>query len=286
MSENIAPVETNSLSASDNAAPASTPASTSQPAAPAVAATPTPSANTGVPSTGAPAVEPSWLKSRLDETRASTARQLQSQFQSYLEQERANSRAELERVQTQLRAVLGVTPPANPEIEQVRNQFSQVYPGLSKIEDKAEMIMKIIEQANDLQAQNDHYWEAYGRQTMDNVFKKAEEAIGGALTDEAKRYLHSSFVGWVQSSPENQQRYSSDPSIVDDFVRVVTSSFIDPVRRSASATVQGRAGAVAALPQNDPSGGLRTNNAPKPGNLDERAALAWGLFNSKQNPGG
>lgn len=258
------------------AAPTATP--TSAPAAPVAAATPI----SATPSAGAPAVEPSWLKQRLDETRQSTTRQLQAEWG----RREAEYNARLEQTQRQLQALAGVTPPQNPEVEQVKSQFGNLYPGLAKIEDKAEAIMQIIERANDLQAQNEHYWSTHANRTMDSVYKAAETALGGQLNDDAKRHLYTSFIGYVQSSPELTQRYSQDPTIVDDFMRAFTSSFIDPVRRAASATVQGRASTIGGLPQDTPSGSVRTNNAPKPANLDERAQLAFELYKQKTNIGG
>ena len=142
--------------------------------------------------------------------------------------------------------------------------------------------MEMLDRAGDFDSQNQHYWQTYGRQTMDSLFKHAQETIGAPLSDEARRVLHSSFVGFVQSSPELTSRYASDPTIVDDFWKAFSSSFIDPSRRSATATVAGRA--VAALPQDTPGGAPRATPGPVPANLDERAASAWALYNHNAKP--
>jgi hypothetical protein len=142
--------------------------------------------------------------------------------------------------------------------------------------------MGLIERAGDLESQNSHYWQSYGRQTMDNLFKHAAETVGSPLTDDAKRVLHSSFVGFVQSSPELTARYANDPTIVEDFWKAFSSSFIDPSRRAATAPAIGRA--QAATPQDTPGGAPRATPVPQPANLDERAASAWALYqqNAKQ----
>jgi hypothetical protein len=119
---------------------------------------------------------------------------------------------------------------------------------------------------------------------MDRLFTHASESLGSPLTEEGKRQLHSSFVGFVQSSPELTERYSNDPTIVEDFWKAFTSSFIDPVRRTASATVQGRV-ASAIVPQDRPGAPAPVSSGPKPANLDERANQAWALYQQNKRPG-
>lgn len=248
---------------------AATPAT---PAAPVAAATPT--ATPQAPATGVPdGYVPSY---RLRETREAAAREAQQTYASQIEA----ARREAEQYRNQLHALVGVQPPQNPEVEQVRNQFGQLYPGLSQMEQRAQQIMELLDRAGDLESQTSHYWQTYGRQTMDSLFSKAQETIGVPLSDDAKRVLHSSFVGFVQSSPELTNRYSNDPTIVDDFWKAFSSNFIDPSRRAATATVVGRA--AASLPQDTPGGAPRATPAPAPANLDERAANAWALYQHNQ----
>lgn len=251
----------------DTPAPDATPAPVASPA-PQPASVAAPQA----PASGAPQPEPSWIKQRLDETRAATERRLQVEFQ----RKEAEYRSQLAQIQNQVRALVGVAPPQNPEIDNVRQQFGQVYPGLSRIEDRAEEILGILERAGDLESQNQHYWQSYGRQTMDRLFTTASQSLGSPLTEEGKRQLHQSFVGYVQQSPETMERYASDPSIVEDFWRAFTSSFIDPVRRVSAAAVTNRV--PGALPQDSPSGAPQMTPVPKLEGLDERAGSAWALY--------
>lgn len=248
------------------------------PAAPPAAPAAQPA--TPSPAPAVPAATPSgpdrsdWVPPyRLRETRESAIRQAQNEFAA----REAALRAEAERYKAQLHSIVGVTPPADPEISAVRDQFSKLYPGLSRIEERADALEEIIARADDLQAQTDHYWRSYGQQTVDRLFARAEASLGSPLTEEGKRQLHASFTGFVSSSPELTARYANDPSIVDDFWKQFTSSFIDPVRRSASASVVGRV--PGALPQDSPSGVPRVSPGPQPQNLDERAAAAWALYN-------
>jgi hypothetical protein len=254
-----------------------TPVATPQVTAPQSA---TPAA-TSAPTTGAPSESrDGWVPSyRVRETREQAQREAQAQF----EQRENGYKSELARIQQQLHALVGVQPPQNPEIAQVKTQFSQLYPGLAQLEERAEQLQQMIERAGDIEAQGNHYWQTYGRQTMDRLFDHASTSLGSPLTEEGKRQLHSSFVGFVQSSPELTERYSNDPTIVEDFWKVFTSSFIDPARRAASATVQTRTGT--AIPQDRGGVIAPVSPGPKPANLDERANQAWALYQQSKRPG-
>ena len=250
-------------------APAQPAATPQAPAAPAAA---TPQAVT--PAAATPAVPDGYVPSyRVRETREAALREAQATYEA-----RENAtRAEIARYQAQVRALTGVTAPPNPEIQAVRNQFGELYPGLVKLEEKAAELQALIDRAGDLQSQTDHYWTSYGRQTMDKLFEHASTSLGAPLTDDAKRQLHASFIGFVQSSPEMTARYANDPTIVNDFWKEFTSNFIDPARRVASAGVVGRAATV--LPQDTPAGIPRPAAPAAPKNMDERLAGTWERFN-------
>ena len=211
---------------------------------------------------------------RLRETREAAIRESQAHWAT----REAEIRAEADRYRQQLQALVGVTPPQNPEVDAVRNQFAQLYPGLAKMEDRAAQLEALLERAGDLESQNEHYWQSYGRQTMDRLFQKANESLGVPLTDDSRRQLHSAFVGYVQASAERSERYASDPAIVDDFWKEFTASFIDPIRRNAAAGTIARAGGIAGLPQDTPGGAPRGTLAPKLNGMDERAAAAWAQY--------
>lgn len=257
-----------------------TPPAAATPAAPAPqSATPAapPSGATSTPSAGPEGWVPSY---RLRETREAALRESQTQWAS----KEAELRAEIQRTQEQIRALTGVATPQNPEVSAVRQQFGNLYPGLAKLEERATQLEQLLERAGDLESQNDHYWQSYGRQTMDRLFTHASESLGGPLTDEGKRLLHASFVGFVQSSPEMSERYAQDPSIVEDFWKAYSSTFIDPVRRTAAAGVQARAAGLPAMPADTPGGAPQATPAPKLNGLDERAAAAWASYNATAKP--
>ncbi len=245
-----------------------------QPATPAVAPTQAPATS------GAPTVEPSWLRGRLEETRAAAERRV---AEAYAQRE-AQYQAQLAHVQRQLHTLVGAAPPGDPEVDAVRNQFSQLYPGLSRIEERAEQLLGVLERANDFESQQNHYWQSYGRQTMNRLFEKASESYGQALSDGAKRQLHAAFTGYVSSSPELTARYTNDPTLVDEFWDNFTSSFVNPARRTVNASAEQRA--AAPLPSNGPSGSPQLQQPQRPENMDQRAAQGWAAYqHALQNRG-
>ena len=252
------------------ASPVAIPQDNAQPATPATPQAPAIGAAPGTPP------QEGWVPSyRLREAREAATRTAREEHTREL----AQIRAEADQYRQKLQALAGVSAPPDPHVDSVRQQFGKLYPGLSRIEERAEEIMSILERAGDMESQSSHYWQSYGRQNMDRLFAHASEAVGGTLTDEAKRVLHSSFTGFVQSSPELTERYANDPTLVEDFWKAFSSNFIDPARRAATTSVAGRALGIN-TPQDTPGGAPRATPAPQHGNLDERSAAAWATYNT------
>lgn len=253
--------------------PSPVPATSGTPAAPSATPTgPLVSATTDDRSTWVPPY-------RLRETREAAIREANQQFA----QREAEIRREAEQYRSQLHAIVGATAPANPEIQNVKQQFGSLYPGLAKLEAQADELLALRERAGDLESQNNHYWRSYANQTMDRLYNHAADSLGSPLTDEGKRSLHAAFTGWIQTSPELSERYANDPTLVEDFWKAFTSSFIDPARRTSAATVATRAGAIQSLPQDTRTGLPSPPAPPKPANLDERAAAAWASYNTPKS---
>ena len=194
----------------------------------------------------------------------------------------AQYQAMVQQHQRQLQALTGVLPPPDPEIEDVRQRFGQVFPGLSRMESKTEQLEKYMERVADLEAAVDHIWQNHSRQSLDRVFKSAEDTLGSPLTDEGKRALHAAFAGYVQSNPEFEKRYVDDPTLVDEFWKTLSSTLVDPARRATAAATASRV--PGALPQDTPAGTPPPlPSGPKPNNLDERAHLAYQMFQAERN---
>lgn len=248
--------------------------------------TPAPASNTGAPVAAAPTTPeaahpqtPATGATGYAQVPSYRLREIRDQYEARLAQVQSASQSELEKLQKQIQALVGVAPQQSTPEAEVRKQFGGLYPGLSKLEERAAQIEMLLERAGDLETQTQHYWQTYGRQTLDNLFSKASATLGSELTPQGKDVLRSAFIGFVQSSPENQERYSNDPSIVDDFIKVFSSGLIDPVRRSATVNTANRV--PGALPQDSPAGAPRTTPPPQLNGLDERANAAWAFY--KQN---
>lgn len=260
-------------------------------AAPEIAATPTAATPAGNASAGAiqqpaqnvtatPNTDPhqGYVPSyRLREAREAAAREAATKYESQMGQ----IKAELDRYRSQVQALVGVTPQQTTEADAIKQQFFSLFPWAKKLEDRFGDVESLMERANDIEAQNNHYWTSYGRQSMDKLYSLASESLGAPLTDEGKRQLHSAFVGFLQSSPEMEARYASDPSIIEDFWKQFTQSFVDPARRASQAAVAARAGNGRFLPQDSPSGTPQTTPVPKLNGLDERATAAWAEYQQR-----
>ena len=253
-----------------------TPAPTSATQTPYAVTPATPSAPTQAPATGVPeGYVPSY---RIREVREQALREAREQT-SQAEQ---RYQAQLEQMQARIAALAGISPQqTDPQVDAVRQQFSKLYPGLAKIEQRAADIEKILERTNDLESQTAHYWQSYGRQQVDTLVNLAQESLGVPLNEDGRRILINSFVGFVQSSPEMQARYEQDPTLAQDFWRSYQSNFIDPVRRASNVNVAGRV--PQGLPQDTPSGAPRATPAPQLNGLDERANASWAYFNQLRN---
>ena len=269
---------------SDFDAIASTPGAAPTPAVTPASATPMPSAPVAAtPATpvaapiAAPEDRSNWVPPhRIRETREAAYREAQQKFQA----EQVQLQAQMTHYQNQLRALVGAQPPANPEYEQVRQQFGQLYPGLSRMEEKADQIDQYLERMGDLEAAVNHIWQNHGRQSMDRIYSQAAETLGSPLSDEGKRALHAAFTGWVQASPEYAQRYVDDPTLVDEFWKTLSSTLVDPARRAATAQVATRV--PGPLPQDTPGGVPSPGPAPKPANMDERIGQMWAGYNANK----
>lgn len=252
------------------------PAPTSNPTTPDVNAAPsaTPQGN-AAPAPRQPASEGMVPSYRIRETREAAIRESQQQWAT----REAEYQARLEGVQRQLHALVGVTPQGDPEVTAIKQQFEKLFPGLSRLEQRAQDLEGLVERSGDLDSQNQHYWTSYGRQNMDRLYSLASESLGAPLTDEGKRALHAAFSGYVSSSPELTSRYTQDPGMVAEFWQNFATSFIDPVRRTATATMATHT-MNRQLPLDSPSGMPQVQAPPRAGSLDERVQGAWAAYNA------
>ena len=260
-----------------NATPNVTPTASDTAVTPAPATTGTPAVganptvNTQTPATGVVQEDRSnWVPPhRVRETREAAQREFAAREAAY--------QARLDQLQKNLQALTGVQPPQNPEIDAVKSQFGKLYPGLTRIESKAEQIERLFEKMEAVEAQNQHYWSSHAQNTIDRLHSVAEESTGKPLTPEAKQQLFSSFVGYIQTNPDLEARYQNDSAnLVKDFWKAFSSQFIDPYRRADAAAAVNRI--PSGLPQDTPGGAPQATPVAKHTSLDERANDAWARF--------
>lgn len=263
--------ETNSAAGTETPAPspvAATPA-TPTPAPATPGATPNP-ATVGQPSANPNAPPLGYVPSfRIRETR--------DQYEAKIANLEAANNAKIEAMQRQLQALTGVTPQNQSEEDVIRHQLFKVVPQLQKLLEIQEKLEASISGQEQLREQQTHYWESYNRQQMNSLYKAAEETYGTPLSDGQRNYLKAAFVGWASGDPELALRYQNDPNLVNEFWKEFSSSFIDPARRVAAANTAARV--PANLPQNNPSGTVRTSQPVEPAkNADEVVDRAWATF--------
>ena len=250
-------------------APAAIPQGTSP-----VAATP---ATPPAPAIGAPEDRSNWVPPhRIRET----TQKYEAAQRQWAERD-AQYQAQIQQHQRQLQALTGVLPPPDPEVSEIRQRFGQVFPGLSRMEERAEQLEQYMEKVADLEAAVDHIWRNHSQQSMNRVYDHAEKTLGSPLNDEGKQALRAAFAGYVQSNPEYQQRYVDDPTIVDQFWKTLSSTLVDPARRASAISTAARV--PGALPQDSPAGLPPTSGpAPQPQGLDARAKLAYQMFQAER----
>ena len=253
--------------------------------APAPVATPqVPSHVAATPATpaaapiAAPEDRSNWVPPhRIRETREAAIREAQRQSQ----QEALQYQAQLQNYQNQIRALTGIQAPPNPEHGDIKQHFDEVFgAGSSDFLSKREQVEAMMEEIQELRQAVDFVWKGHARSSLDRVYSQAAESLGAPLSDEGKRALHAAFNGWIQASPEYGQRYLDDPTIVDEFWKTLSSTLVDPARRTANAQIASRV--PGALPQDNPAGVPTPGPAPKPANMDERVNQMWAGYNANK----
>jgi uncharacterized protein (UPF0335 family) len=193
---------------------------------------------------------------------------------------KAQAEAEKAALQRQLQALTGVLPPQNPEIDAVKNQFKEVFPELSEIGSQAEAIKELIALKDELRAAMQHQWATHNRSAMSTLYKTAESTYGQPLNDDAKRALGASFIGHLQSNPDEYERYQQDPTtVVEGFWKSFTDRFISPIQRAQVVAQQNRI--PSAIPQDPASGAVPVSTPVKPANPEERLSQALAHYKSK-----
>lgn len=198
-----------------------------------------------------------WVPSHVVRERTEKAKQLER---------------ELEYERRRVAALTGVPmpkPPANPEHEQIRQQFFEMFPQFKALAElDPEKLAKVmtfdfeaLQRAN--QETSERIWANHGTRAVQTFEAKAKELYGAVEPKQLKRMINA-FAAEVQDDPDMTRRYEAgDFSIIDEWLNDWKSQFIEPIRKQASSPTPGQF-AARRLPR---AGGGSAVAGPKPPSL-------------------
>lgn len=141
-------------------------------------------------------------------------------------------------------ALAGAEPKSEQDAadEAVRERFKQLYPKLGGLDDaKIDRLLKLADNADNLEAASNHHWESHGRKMLDSAVAGMAKAMGGDLTDRQKARLEQAYVNEARSNPDFLKRHEAgDSKLVEEFVKDFVEDFVEPGRRKALADEQSR----------------------------------------------
>ena len=217
---------------------------------PAAGSNPNPGANPGAPApsaTGQPAAQPAaqpnaqptgftYKEDRSNWVPSHVVRQRTEELEKY--------KRDLEFERQRVAALSGVKAPAaprNPEHEQIRSQLYEIAPELKELAELKEKLKGFADfdpsEFKTLKAAQEQAWTAQANQVLAQVVDRVKGVYGGAeLSPKAVQRIQRSFIAEVSEDPELRARYENgDLSIIDEFVKDLTGSLLDPYRRSTAA---------------------------------------------------
>lgn len=229
-----------------------------------------PSGAPAQPGSGTPSGEPAkpsgftykedrsnWVPSHVVRERTEKAKQLER---------------ELEYERRRVAALTGVPmpkPPANPEHEQIRQQFFEMFPQFKTLAElDPEKLTKLmgfdfeaLQRAN--QETSERIWANHGTRAVQTFEAKAKELYGAVEPKQLKRMINA-FAAEVQEDADLTRRYEAgDFSIIDEWLGDWSKQFIEPIRKQASSPTPGQF-AARRLPR---AGGGSAVTGPKPPSL-------------------
>lgn len=198
---------------------------------------PAPGANVGTPA--APAAQPqaqpqgfTYKEDRSNWVPSHVVRQRSEEL--------AKAQRELDYHRRQVAALTGVRPPEpppNPEHEEVKKQFFQVFPWAKKLEgmvDKLEGLSNV--DMNQFQQSIQQSWQVYGHSALRTLTDKAKEIYGSDVTPKTLQRLSRSFATELEHDAEMRERYETgDLTVIDDFLSDYRGTVLDPYRRTSQA---------------------------------------------------
>lgn len=192
-----------------------------------------------------------------------------------MEKERAQ-RAQIEREldfhRRQVAALTGVQmpkPPANPEHEQIKQQFFEIFPqfkavadlDLDKLSKLTQFDFEALQRAN--QQTSEQIWASHGQRAAQTFEAKVKELYGEIEPKQVQRIINA-FVAEASEDADLRRRYEvGDFSVIDEWLGDWSKGLIDPIRKAATQPTPGQL-AARRLPR---AGGGSAVVGPKPPSL-------------------
>jgi hypothetical protein len=151
--------------------------------------------------------------------------------------------------QERVAALSGVKPPPQPadaENDAIKAHFEKLYPGFGKLMAMQEKLEKLSSfDFEGVQKSQEQQWEAHGTQVLATLAERVKAAYGGAeLSPKAIQRISHAFASDIQNDPDMRARYDrGDMSLIDEFVKDLTGTILDPYRRSTAAAQPGNVAA-------------------------------------------
>lgn len=195
-----------------------------------------------------------WVPSRVVRERTERARQLERDL--YVAQQRVAA----------LSGVQAPAAPEDPETSRIREQFYKVFPALKKLESMADQLDRLKDFDPQMVTQGfQQLWGIHGSGVFGQLTQKLKEVYGGAdLPPKTVQRMQKLFVSELEDDPELRERYErGDLTVIDAFVKDMTSGVLDPYRRSTAVAQQPRQQLAARLPRQG-AGSAIAGGPPRP----------------------
>jgi hypothetical protein len=148
--------------------------------------------------------------------------------------------AQLTERNRQIAALTGTkTPTADEaEIEEVRQQFAKLFPGLAKLDDKQiEKLLKVAESSDTLSETTKHYWDRHARTTTDQLIADVSELIGGELSARQKNACVAAYSFEIENNPELAEKFEQgDVEHLKQFAKDWAEDWLTAAQRKVTAT--------------------------------------------------
>lgn len=171
--------------------------------------------------------------------------------------------------QQRIAALAGVEAPKapqDPEASRIREQLRKAIPELGDLMDIADDLKRLKGFDPQMVTQGfQQLWGIHGSGVFGQLTQKLKEVYGGAeLPPKTVQRMQRLFVSELEDDPELRERYErGDLTVIDAFVKDMTSGVLDPYRRSTAVAQQPRQQLAARLPRQG-AGSAIAGGAPRP----------------------